>query len=664
MTDPRRPAADPTWRELRPYLTPMRAHAGLFVLGIVLNLLAFSASIGLIALSGWFLSATALAGLSAATAASFNFYLPSAWIRLFVIVRTAGRYGERLTSHQATLKLLSALRKRAYRQIEPLSPAALQGYGSGDLMTRLTADVDALDGLYLRVLMPSIVALWVIVGCGVVIGVFAPGIGLFAAAALLASALAGPWLAWRRGQRHSARWQALDSQLRGRLIARLAAFPELLLYGRWAHERDSLLAAQHQRDAEERRLARLWGHSQLLTHTLLGISVTVTLALAARLIETRTLDPALLALMGLTVLVAFEAIAPLPKAMQELGRLCQAARRLNRLNAELPSVSYPAADQATPGDARLEVETLRVCFDADTPALDGLTLTIDSGEHVALLGPTGSGKTTLFNALLRFVVPQRGNLSLGGAELGALSEPSLRQAFAVAPQDVHLFVASYRENLLIAAPEASDESMIELLEALGLGDWLASQPAGLDSYPDEAGSSLSGGQLRRFGVARALLRAGRRSRLAGLERTLRRVDSRAGYARLRHADGTDPTHGELVLMATTTHARHLDVERRQVALDPEGYLADLDDWSPAVAEALASEEGRELTDEHWEVIEILRDFYRRYEMAPAMRPLVKAVGQRLGPDKGRSIHLMRLFPDSPAKVAARLAGLPKPTNCL
>lgn len=117
-------------------------------------------------------------------------------------------------------------------------------------------------------------------------------------------------------------------------------------------------------------------------------------------------------------------------------------------------------------------------------------------------------------------------------------------------------------------------------------------------------------------------------------------------------------------MATTTHARQLDVEQRQVALDPEGYLVDLNDWSPGVAEALATQEGRELSDEHWEVIEILRDFYQRYEMAPAMRPLVKAVGQRLGPDKGRSIHLLRLFPDSPAKVAARLAGLPKPTNCL
>lgn len=117
-------------------------------------------------------------------------------------------------------------------------------------------------------------------------------------------------------------------------------------------------------------------------------------------------------------------------------------------------------------------------------------------------------------------------------------------------------------------------------------------------------------------------------------------------------------------MATTTVERHIQVEGRDIGLDPEGYLVNLTDWTPAVAEALAAEEGRELTPEHWEVIDVLRDFYARYEMAPAMRPLVKAVGQALGPDKGRSLHLMKLFPDSPAKVAARLAGLPKPTNCL
>lgn len=117
-------------------------------------------------------------------------------------------------------------------------------------------------------------------------------------------------------------------------------------------------------------------------------------------------------------------------------------------------------------------------------------------------------------------------------------------------------------------------------------------------------------------------------------------------------------------MATMTLARYLHMDGHGIGLDPEGYLVNLEDWTPAVAEALAAEEGRELTVEHWQVIEVLREFYARYAMAPAMRPLVKAVGQALGPEKGKSLYLMKLFPESPAKVAARLAGLPKPTNCL
>ncbi|MCA1769224.1 MAG: TusE/DsrC/DsvC family sulfur relay protein [Halomonas sp.] len=117
-------------------------------------------------------------------------------------------------------------------------------------------------------------------------------------------------------------------------------------------------------------------------------------------------------------------------------------------------------------------------------------------------------------------------------------------------------------------------------------------------------------------------------------------------------------------MATTEIYRYLHLSKTKVALDPEGYLINLKDWSPEVAKTIAAEEGIVLTDEHWEVIDILRDFYRRFEQAPAMRPLVKAVGKALGEEKGRSIHLMRLFPGSPAKLAARIAGLPKPTHCL
>ena len=490
---------------LRPYLKQMQPFSLWLGFGVFLSLVTLLSSIGMIALSGWFLSASALAGLSFTTAAAFNYFLPSAGIRLFVLTRAAGRYGERVASHEGTLRLLSLLRRHIYEAIEPLSPTALLRYGSGDLLTRLTADIDALDSLYLRVLSPSLVALFAVVGCGVAIGVFAPGIGLFAGAALLVSGVIGPWLAWRLGHNHTARWHAINGQIRSRLIERLATLPELLLYGRWRHETDSLFEAQYHRDEEERHSARLWGMSQLLSQTLLGLTLTATLAMAAWLASHDDLDPTLIILMGLTVLAAFEAIALLPQAWQNLGRIRHAAQRLDTLRSQVPEIAYPEADHACPADASLAIDDVHVAFDDGTQALKGVTLNVNAGEHLALLGPSGSGKTTLFDALARFVEPQRGELRLGGVALGSLSEESLRDSFAVAPQDIHLFVASYRENLRLAAPEATDADMTDLLAALGLDEWLASQPEGLESYPDEGGSSLSGGQLRRFGVARALL---------------------------------------------------------------------------------------------------------------------------------------------------------------
>jgi ATP-binding cassette subfamily C protein CydC len=490
---------------LTPYLKQMRPYTAWLLAGMLFGLVTLLSSIGMIALSGWFLSASALAGLTASTAAAFNYFLPSAGIRLFVLTRTAGRYGERVTSHEGTLRLLSQLRRHVYAAIEPLSPTALQRYGSGELLSRLTADIDALDSLYLRIVAPSIVALLAIIGCGTLMGVFSPTIGVFALLALAFSGTLGPWLASRMSHSPSSTWQALDSRLRAQLIERLDALPELLLYGRWEAEKASLTQGQRQRDAAECQTARIWGFSQWLTQTLLGLTLATTLGMAAWFISYDRLEASLIAFMGLAVLAGFEAISLLPQAWQNIGRIHSAAQRLEAVRTQVPTVRYPSLDQAETLSTQLTIDHLHVTFADGTQALSDVSLTIKAGEQWALLGPSGSGKTTLLNALVRFVEPQRGEVSLGQAPLYMLSEPTLRSAFAVAPQDIHLFVASYRENLKLGNPQASDEQMTELLVALGLGGWLSEQPEGLDSYPDEGGSSLSGGQLRRFGVARALL---------------------------------------------------------------------------------------------------------------------------------------------------------------
>ncbi|WP_414501249.1 MULTISPECIES: thiol reductant ABC exporter subunit CydC [unclassified Zymobacter] len=491
-------------RELWPYLAQMKPYWLLLSTGFLLNLIALVSSVSLMALSGWFISGAAVAGLLEATRIAFNYAIPSAGVRFFAITRTASRYGERVTTHEGTLKLLSVLRRSTYLRIEPLSPAALQRLGSGELMTRLTADIDTLDNLYLRVLIPSTVAMVAIGLCGAVIGWFALPIGLFAALALLFSGLIGPFIAWRRGHHLSDDWQQRNGQLRRRLLEQLQALPELLLYGRWQSNSRALLDGQRQRDDIELTLARQWGQSQWLSQLLLGLTVTGVLWLAGIWVTQHDLDPTLVALMALTVLGAFEAIAMLPQAWQHLGRIQRAARRINDLTSAVPDICFPHADTATPHSHDITIDQLSVAFD-NHPVLQHVSLQLPAGTHTALLGPSGGGKTTLLNALVRFIEPDAGQIIVGDVPIKALSETTLRRLFSVAPQDVQLFSASLRDNLLLAAPNASDEQLEDVLRALQLGNWLDSLPAGLDSWPDEGGSSLSGGQLRRFGLARALL---------------------------------------------------------------------------------------------------------------------------------------------------------------
>ena len=506
----------PRLRELTPYLALMREHRGWLGIGALLALITLLAATGLLALSGWFLSATAVAGLSVAATQAFNFFTPAAGVRGLALARTAGRYGERVTTHEGTLRLLASLRRRLFEAIEPLSPAALQHAGQGELMTRLGADVDALDSLYVRVLIPSLVAVCTILAAGTLIGIFAPILALVAVIGLVLTGGLVPWLAWWRGSRDAMRHQSSASRLRARLLERLQGLGELVIYGRWNEELERLAEQQAERDRIERAQARRQALASWLSHSLLGLTLAGVALLGVMQMAPyanndmtmhsgELLDGRLLALFLLAVLGAFEALAPLPLAWQGLGRCLSAAARLNSVQANTPAAQFPnPSEAATPVGHALEIEQLSVTH-GDTPVLTELSLTLAAGEHLALLGPSGSGKSTLLDVLSRFHIPSAGRITLGGVALESLDEATLRASFAVCPQDTHLFCASYADNLRLAAPEASDEALTRMLESLGLGDWLARQPQGLAGFPDEGGRSLSGGQLRRFSVARALL---------------------------------------------------------------------------------------------------------------------------------------------------------------
>ncbi|MGO2502030.1 MAG: thiol reductant ABC exporter subunit CydC [Cobetia marina] len=521
MTPPDVPptARPPSLGELSPYLALMREHRGWLGVGALLALITLLAATGLLALSGWFLSATAVAGVSVAATQAFNFFTPAAGVRGLALARTAGRYGERVTTHEGTLRLLASLRRRLFDAIEPLSPAALQRAGQGELMTRLGADVDALDSLYVRVLIPSLVAVCAILAAGTLIGVFAPTLALITVLGLALTGGLVPWLAWHLGSRDAMRHQASASHLRARLLERLQGLGELVIYGRWQAELASLAEQQAERDRIERSQARRQALATWLSHTLLGLTLAGVALLGVMQMAPQTqtavgdvtahtgelLDGRLLALFLLAILGAFEALAPLPLAWQGLGRCLSAAARLNQVQADTPAPQFPAdSAAATPAGHELVIHDLNVAH-GDTQVLEQLSLSLAPGEHLALLGPSGSGKSTLLEVLSRFHAPNSGSIHLGGVALESLDEATLRASFAVCQQDTHLFCASYADNLRLAAPEASDETLTHMLESLGLGEWLARQPQGLAGFPDEGGRSLSGGQLRRFGVARALL---------------------------------------------------------------------------------------------------------------------------------------------------------------
>ncbi|EIU6335223.1 cysteine/glutathione ABC transporter ATP-binding protein/permease CydC [Salmonella enterica] len=489
-------------RALLPYLTLYKRHKWMLTLGIALAILTLLASIGLLTLSGWFLSASAIAGFAGIY--SFNYMLPAAGVRGAAITRTAGRYFERLVSHDATFRVLQHLRIYTFSKLLPLSPAGLARYQQGELLNRIVADVDTLDHLYLRVISPLVGAFVVIMIVTLGLSVLAVTLAITLGGIMLLTLFIMPPMFYRAGKNTGQNLTHLRGQYRQQLTSWLQGQAELTIFGASKRYRAQMEATELQWHEAQRRQSELTALSQALMLLIGALAVMLMLWMASGGVGGNTQPGALIALFVFCALAAFEALAPVTGAFQHLGQVIASALRITELTEQKPEVTFPQAETPAPEKVTLTLRDVSFRYpDQPINALNALSLQANPGEHVAILGRTGCGKSTLLQLLTRAWDPKQGEILLNDLPLSSLSESALRRTISVVPQRVHLFSATLRDNLLLAAPNASDEALSDMLRRVGLENLL--EDSGLNSWLGEGGRLLSGGELRRLAIARALL---------------------------------------------------------------------------------------------------------------------------------------------------------------
>jgi thiol reductant ABC exporter CydC subunit len=427
-------------------------------------------------------------------------------VRFFGLARPVARYLERLATHDLALRMLGRIRAAFYARIEPLAPAAIESYRRGDLLARMIADVDALQGLYPKALGPMLVAAGVGLACIAAAWWLLPAAGVALAAGLATVAVAVPAAAGVTSGRRARSLASARARLHGDLEELLAGSAEIVAFGRQGRaleqvrETDRALEQLARRDAVEAGIVRGAG---LLAA---GLTVIAVLALAVRAASVGAIDRVDVAALTLLALACLEVMGELSSAARELMTVLASGGRVLELTGRQPAVRDPEDPAAPPARPDVVLQQVTARYGAAArPVIEGLDLLIPAGSRVAIVGPSGVGKTTVVNLLLRFMDPESGRVTLAGTDIRDYRQQDVRSCFAVAGQEAHIFDSSIRENLLLAHPGAPDDDLWRALRQARIDDWVAALPDGLDTLVGADGLAMSGGQRQRLTVARALL---------------------------------------------------------------------------------------------------------------------------------------------------------------
>jgi ATP-binding cassette, subfamily C, bacterial CydC len=476
---------------------------GRLALAAAFGVVAAMATVGLLAGSGYVVDRAAfrpglgaIAGLLAA-------------VEVLAFVRGPLRYGERLVAHDAAFRSLSKWRVWLYDRLEPLAPAGLGAWRTGDLLTRAIDDVDTLQDLYLRGLLPVAVTVAAAALAVVVMAVVLPVAGVVLAVALLVALVATPAIAVasRPGRGRQAE---LRGELSAEVVDLLAGVPDLLAFGQEDRLLDRIDAADRELTRTARRRAVVAGASSAVVTACLGAAVVGVLAVGVTAVHDHHLSAVMLAVLPLTAVAAFESVPAVAAAALRTGDVVAAGRRLLALDdVPVPVRDLERPDALPPGCPDVTVAGARLRYGPNLPwALDGVDLAVAAGERVGVVGSSGAGKSSLVNALLRFWPLQDGSATLGTVPIDRLTQADVRRTISLVGQDASLFAGTIRENVALARPDADDRDVADAVRLAQLEQWVRTLPDGLDTPIGEDGARLSGGQRQRIALARALLAGG------------------------------------------------------------------------------------------------------------------------------------------------------------
>ena len=491
-------------RALLPFLRLFKFAKLPLFLGLVLMITGLASSIGLLTTSGWFLAATAIAGLGTL----FNFFYPSASVRGLAIGRTLFRYFEKLVTHDATFRILAKLRVQVFEKIIPLSPAVLNRYRNSDLLNRLVSDVDTLDSLYLRLIAPFITAIFVILAMCIGLSFINVPLALGLGASLLLLVFVIPTVFYQLGKKFGDKLVHSRALYRTQFLEFIQAQAELLLFNAEDKLKDNMAKTEANWQADQQKEANLSGFSTALSLFLNGLIIAAMLWFSSQAeFGNDEYRMAFIALFTFAALASFEILMPLGSAFLHIGQVIASAERVTDIIDQQPLVTFNGNSEFDQNATTLiEAKDLSFTYpERQNRALENLNLTIQKCKKVAILGKTGSGKSTLLQLLVRNYDANQGELLLADKPIADYAEDTLRSQFCFLTQRVHVFSDTLRQNLQFAsAVNIPDEKMIEVLNQVGLGK-LLEQEQGLDIWLGDGGRPLSGGEQRRLGLARILL---------------------------------------------------------------------------------------------------------------------------------------------------------------